>query len=126
MIKLSVSKRGYLLIRDSSKVLDRGSNLSSGRISIIQNLSRGIAACRKEVKTDELLVIELSDETLVKWVNGAIPPKAERSSFEKCYESLQSLRCKFICVKRDKLSVDGVYSLSKPSIPVALNGFNFE
>ena len=126
MIKLSVSKRGFILIRDSVKVVDRGSSLGSGRVAIIANLERGIAAFRKEVKTNELLVIELPDETLVKWVNGAIPPKAERTSFEKCYEGLQSLRCKFLCVKRDKLSVDGVYSLSKPSIPVALNGFNFD
>lgn len=105
MIKLSVSSKGYVLIRDGKLVEAKGFNRPNTKSTIFKNITAGLVKADNFVKHTDILVIDLSDSKVYKWVKEGIIPKNYEKDYISYYETLNRIRCqvRFVLSKSDSV-----------------------
>lgn len=122
MIKLSISKKGYAILENGTVVSSKGSSANDNRISLIENLRKGLIDVRNRVSYKDTLVVETSDAYLIKWVDDYKPSEATKEVFARMFIELNNLQCLVNFVKVPSPMVDHL-ELQHSYIPVS--DFNF-
>lgn len=121
MIKLSVSEKGFAVVKNSKLLKAKGFNVDSKREAILRNLQRGILEIANYVEHEDLLIIEVSDSYTYRWLNSEVPNKNYISQYSATHRVLNKLICRYRFVQSKKLFVDSV-DLEHPFVPTS----NFE
>lgn len=106
MIKLSVSDKGFALIRDGKVVTSKSFQGSVKREVVLRNLQRGILASKDLVKHEDVLVIEVSDSYVYNWLVDNSPNQKYMDSFSATHQAINKLICRYRFVKNLNPSVD--------------------
>lgn len=122
MIKLSISKKGYAILENGKVISSKASSSNDSRISLIDNLRKGLIDVRSRVSYKDTLVVETSDAYLIKWVDDYSPSEATKEVFARMFIELNNLQCIVNFVKVPSPMVDHL-ELQHTYIPVS--DFNF-
>lgn len=118
MIKLSISDKGYALIRDGKVIIAKAFTGSSKRDILLKNLQRGIVSSKGHVKHEDLLVIEVSDSYVYNWLKNNSPNEKYMEQFSATHTAINSLICKYRYVLVSNPSVNGL-ELEKTFVPTS-------
>lgn len=121
MIKLSISEKGFALVRDGKTLIAKAFTGRNKRQLLLQNLQRGIIAGKDLVKHEDILIIEVNDSYVYNWLKEDAPNSKYLDQFTATHVALNKLICKYRFVLNDKPIVNRL-ELEKSFVPVS----NFE
>lgn len=121
MIKLSVSEKGFALVRDGKSLIAKAFTGRNKREVLLRNLRRGVVAGKDFVKHNDILIIELNDSYVYNWLKEDSPNTNYLDQFTATHVALNKLICKYRFVLNTKPIVNRL-ELEKAFVPVS----NFE
>lgn len=121
MIKLSVSEKGFALVRDGKSLIAKAFTGRNKRELLLRNLQRGVVAGKDFVKHNDILIIELNDSYVYNWLKEDSPNTNYLDQFTATHVALNKLICKYRFVLNTKPIVNRL-ELEKAFVPVS----NFE
>lgn len=121
MIKLSVSEKGFALVRDGKSLIAKAFTGRNKRELLLRNLQRGVVAGKDFVKHNDILIIELNDSYVYNWLKEDSPNTNYLDQFTATHVALNKLICKYQFVLNTKPIVNRL-ELEKAFVPVS----NFE
>lgn len=121
MIKLSVSEKGFALVRDGKSLIAKAFTGRNKREVLLRNLQRGVVAGKDFVKHNDILIIELNDSYVYNWLKEDSPNTNYLDQFTATHVALNKLICKYRFVLNTKPIVNRL-ELEKAFVPVS----NFE
>ena len=121
MIKLSVSEKGFALVRDGKSLVAKAFTGSNKREVLLRNLQRGVVAGKDFVKHNDILIIEINDSYVYNWLKEDSPNTNYLDQFTATHVALNKLICKYRFVLNTKPIVNRL-ELEKAFVPVS----NFE
>lgn len=121
MIKLSISEKGFALVRDGKSLVAKSFTGNNKRQLLLQNLQRGIIAGKDFIKHEDVLIIEVNDSYVYKWLKEDSPNSRYFEQFTATHVALNKLICKYRFVLNNNPIVNRL-ELEKSFIPVS----NFE
>lgn len=121
MIKLSISEKGFALVRDGKSLIAKTFTGSNKRQLLLQNLQRGIVAGKDFIKHEDILIIEVNDSYVYNWLKEDSPNSKYLEQFTATHIALNKLICKYRFVLNNNPIVNRL-ELEKSYIPVS----NFE
>lgn len=121
MIKLSVSEKGFALVRDGKSLIAKAFTGRNKREVLLRNLQRGVVAGKDFVKHNDILIIEINDSYVYNWLKEDSPNTNYLDQFTATHVALNKLICKYRFVLNTKPIVNRL-ELEKAFVPVS----NFE
>lgn len=121
MIKLSVSEKGFALVRDGKSLIAKAFTGRNKRELLLRNLQRGVVAGKDFVKHNDILIIEINDSYVYNWLKEDSPNTNYLDQFTATHIALNKLICKYRFVLNTKPIVNRL-ELEKAFVPVS----NFE
>ena len=121
MIKLSVSEKGFALVRDGKSLVAKAFTGRNKRELLLLNLQRGVVAGKGFVKHNDILIIEINDSYVYNWLKEDSPNTNYLDQFTATHVALNKLICKYRFVLNTKPIVNRL-ELEKAFVPVS----NFE
>lgn len=121
MIKLSVSEKGFALVRDGKFLIAKAFTGRNKRELLLRNLQRGVVAGKDFVKHSDILIIEINDSYVYNWLKEDSPNTNYLDQFTATRVALNKLICKYRFVLNTKPIVNRL-ELEKAFVPVS----NFE
>ena len=121
MIKLSVSEKGFALVRDGKSLVAKAFTGRNKREVLLRNLQRGVVAGKDFVKHNDILIIEINDYYVYNWLKEDSPNTNYLDQFTATHVALNKLICKYRFVLNTKPIVNRL-ELEKAFVPVS----NFE
>ena len=121
MIKLSVSEKGFALVRDGKSLIAKAFTGRNKREVLLRNLQRGVVAGKDFVKHNDILIIEINDSYVYSWLKEDSPNTNYLDQFTATHVALNKLICKYRFVLNTKPIVNRL-ELEKAFVPVS----NFE
>lgn len=121
MIKLSVSEKGFALVRDGKSLIAKAFTGRNKREVLLRNLQRGVVAGKDFVKHNDILIIEINDSYVYSWLKEDSPNANYLDQFTATHVALNKLICKYRFVLNTKPIVNRL-ELEKAFVPVS----NFE
>lgn len=121
MIKLSVSEKGFALVRDGKSLVAKAFTGRNKREVLLQNIQRGVVAGKDFVKHNDILIIEINDSYVYNWLKEDSPNTNYLDQFTATHTALNKLICKYRFVLNTKPIVNRL-ELEKAFVPVS----NFE
>ena len=121
MIKLSVSEKGFALVRDGKSLVAKAFTGRNKREVLLRNLQRGVVAGKDFVKHNDILIIEINDSYVYNWLKEDSPNTNYLDQFTATHVALNKLICKYRFVLNTKPIVNRL-ELEKAFVPVR----NFE
>lgn len=121
MIKLSVSEKGFALVRDGKSLVAKAFTGRNRRELLLRNLQRGVVAGKDFVKHNDILIIEINDSYVYNWLKEDSPNTNYLDQFTATHVALNKLICKYRFVLNTKPIVNRL-ELEKAFVPVS----NFE
>lgn len=121
MIKLSVSEKGFALVRDGKSLVAKAFTGRNKREVLLRNLQRGVVAGKDFVKHNDILIIEINDSYVYNWLKEDSPNTNYLDQFTVTHVALNKLICKYRFVLNTKPIVNRL-ELEKAFVPVS----NFE
>ena len=121
MIKLSVSEKGFALVRDGKSLIAKAFTGKNKRELLLRNLQRGVVAGKDFVKHNDILIIEINDSYVYNWLKEDSPNTNYLDQFTSTHVALNKLICKYRFVLNTKPIVNRL-ELEKAFVPVS----NFE
>lgn len=121
MIKLSISEKGFALVRDGKSLIAKAFTGSNKRQLLLQNLQRGIVAGKDFIEHEDILIIEVNDSYVYNWLKEDSPNSKYLEQFTATHIALNKLICKYRFVLNNNPIVNRL-ELEKSYIPVS----NFE
>ena len=121
MIKLSVSEKGFALVRDGKSLVAKAFTGRNKREVLLRNLQRGVVAGKDFVKHSDILIIEINDSYVYNWLKEDSPNTNYLDQFTATHVALNKLICKYRFVLSTKPIVNRL-ELEKAFVPVS----NFE
>lgn len=121
MIKLSVSEKGFALVRDGKSLVAKAFTGRNKRELLLRNLQRGVVAGKDFVKHNDILIIEINDSYVYNWLKEDSPNTNYLDQFTATHVALNKLICKYRFVLNTKPIVNRL-ELEKAFVPVS----NFE
>lgn len=121
MIKLSVSEKGFALVRDGKSLVAKAFTGRNKREVLLRNLQRGVVAGKDFVKHNDILIIEINDSYVYNWLKEDSPNTNYLNQFTATHVALNKLICKYRFVLNTKPIVNRL-ELEKAFVPVS----NFE
>lgn len=121
MIKLSVSEKGFALVRDGKSLIAKAFTGRNKRELLLRNLQRGVVAGKDFVKHNDILIIEINDSYVYNWLKEDSPNTNYLDQFTATHVALNKLICKYRFVLNTKPIVNRL-ELEKAFVPVS----NFE
>lgn len=121
MIKLSVSEKGFALVRDGKSLVAKAFTGRNKREVLLRNLQRGVVAGKDFVKHNDILIIEINDSYVYNWLKEDSPNTNYFDQFTATHVALNKLICKYRFVLNTKPIVNRL-ELEKAFVPVS----NFE
>lgn len=121
MIKLSVSEKGFALVRDGKSLIAKAFTGKNKRELLLRNLQRGVVAGKDFVKHNDILIIEINDSYVYNWLKEDSPNTNYLDQFTATHVALNKLICKYRFVLNTKPIVNRL-ELEKAFVPVS----NFE
>lgn len=121
MIKLSVSEKGFALVRDGKSLIAKAFTGKNKRELLLRNLQRGVVAGKDFVKHNDILIIEINDSYIYNWLKEDSPNTNYLDQFTATHVALNKLICKYRFVLNTKPIVNRL-ELEKAFVPVS----NFE
>lgn len=121
MIKLSVSRGSYAIIRDGQLLDGKSYSSNDSRQDTLRNLHRGLISVKGYLTVDDLLTIELADGRVANWLEDLDSNSNYVDLFYNVYVALNSLPCEVSFAKVKSLSADNL-TFERPYVPVS----NFE
>ena len=121
MIKLSVSEKGFALVRDGKSLVAKAFTGRNKRAVLLRNLQRGVVAGKDFVKHNDILIIEINDSYVYNWLKEDSPNTNYLDQFTATHVALNKLICKYRFVLNTKPIVNRL-ELEKAFVPVS----NFE
>ncbi len=133
-----VEKKGYVLEKEGRVIADlvekyRGtSNMGSkeAKDTILKMIEKGIRASKKYLTHDDVLIIEVQDNSICEWLSGTVVNNTVKK-FEEVFtiiELLESIDCRYrFCFcnpsSRDYISVKDVTKMSYGSVEDLMSSF---
>jgi len=121
MIKLSVSEKGFALVRDGKSLVAKAFTGRNKREVLLRNLQRGVVAGKDFVKHNDILIIEINDSYVYNWLKEDSPNTNYLDQFTATHVALNKLICKYRFVLNTRPIVNRL-ELEKAFVPVS----NFE
>lgn len=121
MIKLSVSEKGFALVRDGKSLIAKAFTGRNKRELLLRNLQRGVVAGKDFVRHNDILIIEINDSYVYNWLKEDSPNTNYLDQFTATHVALNKLICKYRFVLNTKPIVNRL-ELEKAFVPVS----NFE
>lgn len=118
MIKLSVSDKGFALVRDGEVLVSKAFTGSVKREVILKNLQRGILASKNLVRHEDILIIEVSDSYTYKWLQSESPNPKFIGQFTATHQAINKLICRYMFALNDKPVVNSL-DLERNFVPVS-------
>lgn len=118
MIKLSVSRGSFAIIRDSVLLEGKSYSSSDSREDTLRSLHRGLVAVKGYLSEKDVLVIELSDGRVANWLEDLDSNSNYLDLFYSVYSALNNLPCEVSFAKVKSVSTDN-FSFQRPYVPVA-------
>lgn len=118
MIKLSISEKGFALVRDGKSLVAKSFTGSNKRELLLRNLQRGVVASKDFIRHDDILIIETNDNYVYNWLKQDSPNPKYMGQFSATHVALNKLICKYRFVFNSNPMVNRL-ELEKPFVPVS-------
>lgn len=115
MINLSVSDKGFAIIKDSKTLKAKGFRSVDKREAILRNIQRGVLEALNHVNHEDLLIIELSDGYTHRWLTSEKANKSYTKMYSATKQTLNKLICRYRLVLNKKVKV-GSLDLEYPIV----------
>lgn len=86
---------------------------------VLEVIIKGLKRSRGEVSHEDLLLIGLNNNTLASWLNGQVDPKGYESYFDRVFEILETIDCRYLFAKSNINNVKKLLDTEKTKVEVS-------